>query len=382
MLKVLHVITTLGRGGIERWLISMAEHLQGSDCGIDFCCKGSSVGVYASRAADLGCAVHLLPLRVTHFGFLRGLRELATAGNYDIVHNHLHAYSGLPVIACRDLGIPVITSFHVTDLASDGLLRYPIARQLREIYAKLNVRYAAKQSAVLTGCSQGVVDSIQRSYAPDLKTRNGWRVIYYGIDLPDLPTKEAKKEFRAAFGWSEDTPVIVHVGRFAPQKNHVGLLQVFERLHRTIQNAKLLLIGGGPLHSELERMVENRGLAGVVRFLGYRDDVPAVLSYSDLFLFPSWFEGLPVAILEASAAALPVVASRVSGIVEAVDDGTTGLLRDPNDIEAMAGAAELLLLDRKLGEAMGSRGRARVIRNFSKPAAAEALTNLYHECAN
>src|ERR1700683_3353274 len=112
MLKVLHVITTLNRGGIERWLLSMLGEIPRTECAMDICCKGNSVGPYAPMAREFGANVYLEPLRVTQVGFLRGLRRLVTSGGYHIVHNPLQVYSWLPVFACRNLGVPVISSYH------------------------------------------------------------------------------------------------------------------------------------------------------------------------------------------------------------------------------------------------------------------------------
>jgi hypothetical protein len=128
MLKVLHVITQLGPGGIERWLPWMLGQIPRSECAMDICCKGDSVGRYALIAHELGTSVYLQPLRVTQVGFISGLRRLVTSGAYIIVHNHLQVYSWLPVFACRNLGVPVITSFHYTEDPSDTTLRLPVLR--------------------------------------------------------------------------------------------------------------------------------------------------------------------------------------------------------------------------------------------------------------
>ena len=347
---------------------------------MDVCCKGNTVGPYAPLARELGSNVHHVRLGVTQVGFLRGLRQLVANEHYDVIHNHLQAYSGLPALACRSLAVPVITSFHCTAFPPETWLRRPGLRQVREIYSNLNVRYALRHSAMLTGCSQDVVDTIRNLYGGSNGTP--WRVLYYGTDLPPVATQEERRQFRTSFGWEVHAPVIVHVGRFAEQKNHVGLLQVFQAVRERILDVKLLLIGGGALRPMVEDMVRRLDLSDSVRFLGYREDVPGILARSDLFLFPSLFEGLGVAALEASAAGIPVVASTVPAIAEAVDHGVTGVLRPANDIDGLANAAIQLLSDAQLAQRLGQAGRQRIKARFSKKVSAEALLGIYDECVS
>jgi glycosyltransferase involved in cell wall biosynthesis len=117
-----------------------------------------------------------------------------------------------------------------------------------------------------------------------------------------------------------------------------------------------------------------------VRFYGYRDDVAALMSVCDAFLFPSIHEGLPVAVLEAGAAGLPVVGTLLPGLMEAVVDGSSALLHDVSDIEGMADSVIRVLSDRSLARSIGDAARAHVIRNFSDQTAAQRLLTVYEEC--
>lgn len=341
---------------------------------MDFCCKGDSVGALAPLASESGAKVYLRPLKITQVGFIASLRRLVASEGYDIVHNHLEAYSGLPAYVCHSLGVPMITSFHCTEFPPQTWLRRPIVRQLRDAYANASVKYALRHSTVATGCSQGVVDTVRQRYGGDK-----WRVLYYGIDLPKVPTPHERREFREAFGWSDDTPILVHVGRFAEQKNHFGLLRIFQLVLQRFPNTKLLLIGEGALRAEVEEGVRKRQLSQAVRFLGIRDDVTALVSRCDVFLFPSWFEGFGLAALEANAAGIPVVASNVVGSKEAIDDGATGLLRDPHDSAGMAEAVVTLLADPVLANRLGVAARTRAKDRFSRRASADHLLGCYDE---
>mgnify|MGYP005847811181 FL=1 len=176
--------------------------------------------------------------------------------------------------------------------------------------------------------------------------------------------------------------MILHVGRFNPQKNHMGLLDVFERVLAQIPAARLVLVGDGPLRPAVERSVAERGIAEQVRLLGLRGDVPRLMGLSDVFLFPSFFEGFGLAALEANAAGLPVVASRVPGLTEAVADGQTGLLHDVADVDGMARSVARLIAEPDYRRQLGQAGRQRVEEGYSLEASARQLRDLYRLCVN
>jgi hypothetical protein len=179
---------------------------------MDVCCKGRDIGPLASLAEQEGAKVISCPLGPAHVGFATKLQRILKEGKYDILHNHLQAYSGFPVWVAHQVKVPVITSFHNTHFeAQTPLTRLPIIRQMRSLYSVISIGYALRNSALVTGCSQGVINSLD----PDgkkLQTRS--RVLYYGVNIPELATPEECVELRKSFGWEADTPIILHVGQF------------------------------------------------------------------------------------------------------------------------------------------------------------------------
>jgi glycosyltransferase involved in cell wall biosynthesis len=230
---------------------------------------------------------------------------------------------------------------------------------------------------MLTGCSQAVLDS---HLGRERNALTKGRVLYYGVDIPDLPSCRQRAELRESFGWETDSPVIIHVGSFTEQKNHLGVLSIFERVVGKIQSAKLLLVGDGPMRPKVEKFIKDRCHFHSVCLLGLRDDVPQLMALSDILVFPSLHEGFGIVGLEASAVGKPVVASRVGGIVEAVVDGQTGILHDVNDIEGMAESVCKILDDSDYRRQLGQAGRERVQKQFSLQVAADNLLRLYHDC--
>jgi glycosyltransferase EpsF len=376
--KILHLIHSLTRGGIEMWLLSMLRTVSRAECAMDVCCKGRTPGPLAGVAQQFGAQVHGCPLRPGHISFVRGLRRLLRHGRYDLLHCHLELYSGVAVAVARSLGIPVIASFHNTRFQPQTpLTKLPIVRQLRWAYGLVSVSYALRRANLVTGCSNAVLQAID----PRGRTAGRSRVLHYGVDLPVAATVHERAAFREAFGWTADTPVLLHVGRFLEQKNHPGVLAVFQRALERVPSARLLLVGDGMLRPAIENQIAQGGLMDRVRLLGSRNDVPALMSCSDVLLLPSRYEGFGLVAIEASSAYLPVVGSRIPGLTEAVRDGETARLHDISDVEGMAGSVTRILTDASHGRQMGQAGRSWVEANFSTEASAQRLLETYRAIA-
>ena len=374
-MKVLHLITWLVPGGIEKWLLSMLQEMPREKCAMDILCKGPSTGPLASEALEAGAQVLHCPLTPAHKSFERGFTKILQDGKYDVVHNHLANYSGFATWICRRENVPSIASFHNTAFPPETWTRLPGLRQLRDVYSQRSMKYALKNSQQVTGCSQAVLESMTQ-YAPQ---SDNWRVLPYGVDVPPAATKDERRALRAEHDWPENALVVLHVGRFIEQKNHMGLLEIFARVAKEVPLARLILVGEGPLKTEVENKIVELGLSEKVRSLGVRKDVPQLMGKSDLFLFPSFHEGFGLVAIEANGAGLPVVCARVPGLTEAVSEDTARL-HPPKDNDAMTASTIELLQDAALRQKLGSAGRERVLQQFTRAASAENLLRLYRDC--
>jgi glycosyltransferase involved in cell wall biosynthesis len=168
---------------------------------------------------------------------------------------------------------------------------------------------------------------------------------------------------------AKDGPIVGNVARLAPQKDHATLLEAA----RLLGDVRFVIVGDGELRTELERRAD--GLP--VELTGARDDVPELLASFDVFAFPSLFEGLCLAVIEAQAAGVPVVATPVGGIRETVVDGETGLLVPPRDPAALAAAIRRLLDDPDLARRLADEARRRVRERFSEQRMVELTLGLY-----
>ncbi|HSL81291.1 MAG TPA: glycosyltransferase family 4 protein, partial [Thermoanaerobaculia bacterium] len=179
------------------------------------------------------------------------------------------------------------------------------------------------------------------------------------------------------------SPMVLFAGRFRTRKAVAVLLEAFARLLREHPGAALVLAGDGEQRGALEARAERLGIAGAVRFAGVqpRDALPAWYAAADLFCLPSLYEGFPLAILEAMAAGLPVVATAVAGVPEAVVDGVTGRLVPPEDAAALARALAELAADPERARRMGDAGRRRVETEYAIPRIAAAYLDLWGELA-
>lgn len=212
--------------------------------------------------------------------------------------------------------------------------------------------------------------------AEDYGARNV-RVIYNGIRAADL---EAAGRSRTAAG--ERPPTVLYVGRLRTRKAVAVLLEAFALVRRQLPAARLVVVGDGEQSAALQEHATRLGLGDAARFTGplAREAIVAHYAAADLYCLPSLYEGFPVAILEAMAAALPVVATRVSGIPEAVEPGVTGELVEPEDVPGLAAALIRLLADPARARAMGEAGRRRLASEFSIEVVTRQYLDLWEEC--
>lgn len=205
-------------------------------------------------------------------------------------------------------------------------------------------------------------------------------VIYRGVeeDFPQLDDATMKKA-RESLGLAGRSPVLLNVGRLVPQKGQKYLIEAMPEVLRRHPSALLLIAGTGFLKETLESAVERLGLGDSVCFLGSREDVPELMALSDIFVFPSLFEGFGVSLLEASAIGKASIATRVGPIPEVVEDGETGLLVPPQDPAELAAAILRLADAAEMRQRLGKQARERVHRKFSISDTARRFEEVYFQ---
>lgn len=192
-----------------------------------------------------------------------------------------------------------------------------------------------------------------------------------------VPDRSAAPAFRAEFGLADTDPVIAIVAQFIPRKGHRTLIDALPRILAEVPRTRVIFFGQGPQEEPMKALVAERGLTDVVRFAGFRNDLPRIVPCLDLVVHPAATEGLGVALLQAASCGVPIVASGVGGIPEVVRDGVTGLLVQPGDVPGLADAVLALLADPARRAACGRAARQHVLDHFSADAMVEGNLAVY-----
>ncbi len=206
-------------------------------------------------------------------------------------------------------------------------------------------------------------------------------VVYNGVDLTQFHevAPHIRGEVRQELGLAEDDVVITLVARLDAIKDHPTAIATLERVRESVPNAKLLFVGDGPERQKIEAIISERGLQQQVLMLGTRRDVPRLLRASDVFLMSSIGEGIPLTIIEAMAAGVPVVSTNVGGIPEMVNSGETGFLHDSGDPVGLASSIAKLTMDNKLREQIIDAARMRAFDEFSREKMLANYATIYEE---
>lgn len=273
----------------------------------------------------------------------------------DIVHAHYAiphaaaAYLARQILASavRTQAPRVITTLHGTDITLLGSDRS---------YSE-TVAFCIERSDGVTAVSESLKADTYRELGIDCDIR----VIPNFLDC-EVHRRREVPGLRARLAL-EDQKIVIHVSNFRPVKRVTAVVDVFARIRREVP-ARLLMVGDGPDRGDAARLAHTLGIASDVEFLGEQDQVLPLLSVADVFLLPSAQESFGLAALEAMACEVPVVAARVGGLPEVIEDGVTGFLCHPDDLDGMARAAMRLLTDDRLRARIGADARRMVRERF------------------
>jgi glycosyltransferase involved in cell wall biosynthesis len=231
------------------------------------------------------------------------------------------------------------------------------------LFNRLKKMSYARAQKVIAIC-KNMKDTLVQSYGmPSGKIA----VVYTGIDMAVSEYEVTLNEkLRRELRLRDKSLLLTSMGRLTDQKGHTFLIAATEKLANEYPALMILLVGDGPLRKALETDVNRKGLANRVIFTGFREKFREVLSVSDIFVFPSLEEGFPFMLIESMAASIPIIATSVGGIPEAVIDGENGILVPPRDVDALVAAIKLLLESASLRDEMGRKGRLRATALFSR----------------
>lgn len=294
-IRVLQVVTYMGRGGLETMLMNFYRNIDREKVQFDFLVHRDFEADYDEEIKQLGGRIYRLnrlnPISRDYLSqldsFFKEHRE------YKIVHSHVDCMAGIPLKYAKKNGVPVrIAHAHNSNQTKNK--KY----LLKLFYKRMIPKYATNLYACAEAAGRWMFG------------KHEFSVLNNAIDSKKYRynTKTAKR-VRADLKIPEEAFVVGHVGRFDPQKNHEVIVHIFVEILKRVPNAKLLLVGAGDLQDTVRKQADALGIQEHVIFTGVRSDVYDLLQGMDVFLFPSLYEGLPVSIIEAQAAGLPCIIS-------------------------------------------------------------------------
>lgn len=369
-MRILYVLDGLFVGGAERNTIALADTLRRRGHAPELCTLSDCTNdALYSDARSKGIPVHALGTKRIYD--LRGGARfvlLLRANRYDCVHVQ-DAYANVIAMMARNLfPIPFLMTQH-TETLIDGS---------RRDRARWRVLYGAARHAYDRAIM--VAEALQ----PGFQTATGFspdriRVVHNGVTVESWRIQDAQAA-RARLGLPERARIILFPAVLRAGKGHDVMRDAMVKYRRTGLEALLLVAGDGPLKQQLSN--DYSALGDQVRMLGHRNDIPDLMAASDLVVLPSLSEALPTVLIEAAAAARPVVATSVGGTPEIIDNGVTGRLVPPGDSGSLAEAIIEILRDKERAATMGLAARRRAETCFSIERQADRLLSTYLEVIN
>jgi len=386
-LRVMQIVSNLDVGGAQEVVRTLAENLAKGGC-VSVVCTFKD-GPLRKDIESLGIPVEILPERKYSIlslpsyikeirGYRQALKEIIRKYQIDIIQTHILRSMDFLVLSLKSRkGPKIFWTFHnsLFDLREDHLNKFQWLLLPKRWSHHLLYRIGSQRVDGIVAVSQDVRTAILDTMRgiPEQKIS----IICNCVDVHRYKEGFDRDEIREQLGFEPHHQVGVVVATFKRQKGHQFLIDAAARLNSKFPDFHILFVGDGELREQLKNQVKDLHLENRIHFLGTRKDVPAILSASDLFILPSLWEGLPMALIEAMASELPVVATDVSGTKQVMVDGTTGVLVQPGDSAQLVSAIERVLSNPSAAKAMGEASRKRVERLFSAQKQAKEYIDLY-----
>jgi glycosyltransferase involved in cell wall biosynthesis len=362
-MKILHTNFHKGWGGQSNRILIVCRELQRKGHDVILATPSGSELAKRAHAEGIGTFEKARFLRGFSprglWGDLRSLGSLLKEGKFDIIHTHGSQDSwalALALIGLRDRPFLLRTKHNIFPIKDHFANRW--------LYGRAAQKIVCISRAIMEYCAG-------KSY---LHPEN--LVLIHSAVNADLYGNGNREEVRKELGW-EGKYVLGIIGRLRPEKGHRILFQAIHNIKDRIPELALLVSGTGTLYQNLQDYARELHISERVRFLGFREDIPNILASLDLFVMPSYSEGLGTAALEAAAARLPIIASNVGGIPDIIEDGKTGLLVPAGDPRALAQAIQFCHNNREKAGTFGTRARERILKDFSEKALGEKNERLY-----
>lgn len=363
-MNILHLVESLERGGLERVVVNLALAQQAAGHAVAVVClfrEGTLAAELSAAGVRVTCAAKSASLDWRAVRHVR--RELASL-SAEVLHTHNAMANYYGVLAALGRRVRVVNTRHGMGSSS--------AKALTERLYRASLLRTTAVAAVCEHARRHFVATRMVPARLAHVVRNGIRVEDFTASSP-----EARTRARAMLGIATHAYVVGTVGRLNWAKDHALLIDAFAELEQQVPGSRLVVIGDGDLRPTLQQHATQAGVAGRVTFAGDRGDVPLLLAAFDVFALTSVTEGYSIALLEAAAAGLPVVASDVGGNREIVQDGSTGVIVRERTAESFVRALAALAESNERRTAMGNSARRWAEAFGSVASMAESYASLY-----
>lgn len=303
--KIVHVLGAMDIGGVESWLMTIVRNADKEQYIHEFIVHRDKKAHFDDEIKQLGSTKYVCTtdnMATYPFRLYNLLRQIKP----DVVHSHVHSFSGLVLMIAAMASVKIRISHSHSDTR---LIESTSKNIVRESYLKLMRSLIKKYSTSNIAVSEKAAISL---YGEDWQTDSKSKIIYCGVDYNRFKNVKCSINYRDELGIPKDAIVIGHVGRIEKPKNHAFMIELIKALREKSDKYYLVLVGDGSLRESVENLTKENGVDPYVKFMGTRLDIPEIMScLFDIFIFPSLWEGLPLTLVEAQFANLPCVISDV-----------------------------------------------------------------------
>lgn len=375
-IKVCHIITKLELGGAQRNTLHTVANLDTSR--FEASLISGIGGLLDSEAGSIShIRTYFIPSLIRRINpvlditALIGIYKTLKKIKPDIVHTHSSKAGILGRLAAKLAGVPVV--LHTYHGFGFNDFQNIIVRSAYVVAERLAVNFTDRFIAVTK-------EDIKKGVGHGIGYEAGYSLIRSGIDITKYAADPAGKDaLIKELELKRDDKVVTTIGPFKPQKNLGDFIKACAIVAAEAPKTRFFIVGDGRQRGMLEKLIKKYDLSGKLTLLGWRKDIPQILSVTDIFAMTSLWEGLPRAILEAMCTGLPVVANAVDGVKEIVKDGETGYLIKPGDINDFAAKLKNLLKNPERAKSMGKKGASLISQQYDINFMVRQQENLYTE---
>lgn len=350
--RVLHLISSSGFLGAENVVLELSKESIKAGYWVTIGIIENRNNLHmelSDRSVEEGIKVQIFPCRGRFDRrTISSIRSFVNSKQPNILHSHGYKSNFYALTANRGK-IPWIVTNHLWKKTTFAL----------KVYAYLDSLFIRHADRVVA-----VSDEIRSEMVNDGIPPQKITIIDNGVDMERFALNR-NEEIRKSFGFNGNSKVIGTIASMTPEKGHTYLLEAMRQVIDKCPECRFMIVGDGSQRQFLEEKTSHLGLTGKVLFTGSRKDVPEILSMLDIFVLPSLKEGLPMALLEAMAAGVPVIATRVGAVPKVVIHGKTGLLVEKGDVNGLITAITQFLKDRKMSVRLSMKGYEKVKSEFS-----------------